>query len=67
MKKVFFDVRNKDGKLVAKALLDEGLFLCLYKRQLTTIELPIGGKITIERDGVETQITRISATEYIIA
>ena len=67
MKKVFFDVRNKDGKLVAKALLDEGLFLCLYKRQLTTIELPIGGKIIIERDGVETQITRISATEYIIA
>ena len=64
--KLFYDVRNKNRKLVAKLYPDTGLVISVHKKQIQTVELAVGKKTIIERDGVETQITRISETEYII-
>ena len=62
----FKEIRNKQGKLVAKALLVAGIFVVAYKGQRTIVQLPIGGTITIDRDGHLTRITRISEIGYII-
>ena len=63
---IFYDVRNKNGKLVAKLYPDTGLVISVQRKIIQTVELAVGKKATVERDGIVTQITRISETEYII-
>lgn len=57
------DIRDCRGHLVCKAEPSEGFIESTYKRQTTKTRLPIGGNITIERDGVRTTITRRDSTE----
>lgn len=57
------DIRDCKGHLVCKAEPSDGFIESSYKRQTTKMRLPIGGNITIERDGVRTVITRRDSTE----
>lgn len=57
------DIRACKGHLVCKAEPEIGLVEALYKKQLTKTTLAVGGKFTVEREGVRTTITRKSNSE----
>ena len=56
------DIRDCRGRLICKAEPSIGFIESSYKRQNTKMQLPIGGIITFERDGVRTTIKRQNST-----
>ena len=58
------DVRDCDGHLVCRLEVKSGFIVSAYKRQKTTTTLPVGGSITIEREGIRTTITRLSESSF---
>ncbi len=43
---------------------ETGLVECLYKGHKTSAVLAIGGAFTVERQGIETVITRIALNDF---
>ena len=58
------DVRDCGGHLVCRLEAKSGFIVSAYKRQKTMTTLPVGGSITIEREGIRTTITRLSESSF---
>ncbi|ANX01838.1 hypothetical protein TSYNTROPHJE_01950 [Tepidanaerobacter syntrophicus] len=58
------DIRDFNGRLVCKADAATGLVEVAYKRCKTSTQIPIGGTLKIERDGVVTIIKRINDAAF---
>ena len=52
------------GRLACKGNPDTGLVECLYKGNKTSALLAVGDSFTVERQGVETTITRVSQYDF---
>lgn len=57
------DIRDCKGRLVCKVEPRNGNVETVYKRQVTKTTLAVGAKFVIERDGVQTTVTRKSNSE----
>lgn len=58
------DIRDCNGRLVCKANATTGVVEIVYKRCKTSTQIPIGGTLKIERDGVVTIIKRINDAAF---
>ena len=58
------DIRDFNGRLVCKADAATGLIKIAYKQYKTSTQIPIGGTLKIERDGVVTIIKRINDAAF---
>lgn len=60
------NIRDCNGHLVCKVNRKDGLIETAYRQQVVSTKLPIGGSITIERNGTRTTVTRPKDTELIV-
>lgn len=52
------------GRLACMACRETGLIECLYKGHKTSMILAIGETFTVERQGIVTVITRVTANDF---
>lgn len=58
------EIRDCKDRLACKGNAETGLVEAMYKGQTTRTRLSLGEVFTIERDGVITNVTRISRTAF---
>mgnify|MGYP000293688478 CR=1 FL=1 len=58
------EIRDCKGRLACKGNAATGFVEAMYKGQKTRATLSIGDKFTIEREGVVTDVIRVSATAF---
>lgn len=58
------DIRDCKGRIACKGDVVTGLVEIAYKHFMTSTQLPIGGTIKIEREGVITIVTRASTKAF---
>lgn len=58
------EIRDCRDHLVCLLETETGFIESAYKRQKTMTTLPVGGSITIEREGTRTTITRLSEGNF---
>lgn len=60
------EIRDCKGRLACKGNAETGAIVCMYKGYKTSTNLGVGDKFTIEREGIETVITRISPLAFAV-
>ena len=58
------EIRDCNGRIACKGNATTGLIEVLYKRCKTSTQIPVGGTLRIERDGVVTIVTRLSDSAF---
>ncbi|KPU44493.1 hypothetical protein OXPF_19870 [Oxobacter pfennigii] len=58
------DIRDCKGRIACKVNAATGLVEVVYKRCKTSTQIPAGGTLRIERDGVVTIVTRSSDSAF---
>ncbi|MED1419381.1 hypothetical protein QS257_04380 [Terrilactibacillus sp. S3-3] len=58
------EIRDCKGRIACKGNATTGLVEVLYKRCKTSTQIPIGGTLRIEREGVVTIVTRLNDSAF---
>lgn len=58
------DIRDCIGRIACKGNAATGLIEVAYKRCKTSTQIPIGGTLRIEREGVLTIVTRLNDSAF---
>lgn len=57
-------IKNCGDHIVCYADPETGELVSRYKKQTTRTTVPIGGSVMIARDGIVTEIIRVSTSEF---
>lgn len=60
------ELRDCKGRIACMGNAATGLVECLYKGHKTRTHLDVGADFTIEREGIETIITRVSDIAFVV-
>lgn len=60
------ELRDCKGRIACMGNAATGLVECLYKGHRTRTRLDVGDKFTVEREGIETIITRVSDMAFAV-
>ena len=60
------ELRDCKGRIACMGNATTGLVECLYKGHRTRTRLDVGDNFTVEREGIETIITRVSDMAFAV-
>ena len=60
------ELRDGKGRIACMGNAATGLVECLYKGHRTRTRLDVGDNFTVEREGIETIITRVSDMAFAV-
>ncbi len=58
------EIRDCNGRIACKGDATTGLVEVAYKRCKTSTQIPVGGTLRIEREGVVTIVTRLNDSAF---
>ena len=60
------EIRDIEGRLICYCNAQNGIIENSYKKQVISIQVPVGGEVVIQRENVSTLIKRRTKTQFYV-